>query len=50
MPIGSVDYPTPARRPGFSVLDKSSLIRALDVTPSHWRQELRFVLSEFERA
>ena len=43
-PITTADYPTPARRPAYSVLDKSSLPTGL--TPDHWRQELRAVLKE----
>lgn len=44
-PIGTADYPTPARRPSYSVLDKGSL-SALGLTPAHWRQRLREVLKE----
>ena len=44
-PIATVDYPTPARRPAYSVLDKTSLT-ALGCTPIHWRKRLREVLKE----
>lgn len=44
-PITSAEYPTPARRPAYSVLDKTSLL-ALGLTPVHWRARLRTVLSE----
>ena len=47
-PIATADYPTPARRPAYSVLDKSSLA-ALGLTPVHWRQRLRAVLKEISR-
>ncbi|HEV7137342.1 MAG TPA: dTDP-4-dehydrorhamnose reductase [Steroidobacteraceae bacterium] len=47
-PIATADYPTPARRPAYSVLDKSSLA-ALGLTPVHWRQRLRAVLKEIPR-
>lgn len=43
MPIGSEDYPTPARRPSYSVLDCRPL-RALAGTPPHWRERLRHAL------
>ncbi len=43
-PIATADFPTPARRPAYSVLDKSSLPAGL--APAHWRQELRAVLKE----
>ena len=42
-PIATEEYPTPARRPGYSVLDKRSL-SALGLTPAHWRQRLRETL------
>jgi dTDP-4-dehydrorhamnose reductase len=43
-PIATVDYPTPARRPACSVLDKSATIRRLGIEPIHWRTQLRAVL------
>ena len=42
--IATVDYPTPARRPGYSVLDKRALLSALALEPDHWRVSLRRVL------
>ena len=45
-PITTADYPTPARRPGYSVLDKRSLMAALALEPIHWRVSLRGVLSQ----
>jgi dTDP-4-dehydrorhamnose reductase len=42
--IATVDYPTPARRPGYSVLDKRALLSALALEPDHWRVRLRRVL------
>jgi len=50
IPIGTADYPTPARRPKFSVLDKSSTCTALGLTPRHWRQNLRQVIGEISNA
>ena len=47
-PIAAVDYPTPARRPAYSVLDKTSLTSSLGVTPVHWRKRLRGVLQEMK--
>lgn len=47
-PIPASDYPLPAPRPPYSVLDKASLWRALDWTPSHWRVELRKMLQEMK--
>ena len=44
-PITTAEYPTPARRPSYSVLDKRSLA-AHGLTPIHWRKRLRAVLRE----
>jgi dTDP-4-dehydrorhamnose reductase len=43
-PIRTVDYPTPATRPAYSVLDKTSTWAALGRTPTHWRVNLRLML------
>ena len=48
-PIATVDYPTPARRPAYSVLDKTSLA-SFGLTPIHWRQSLRATLQEVRGA
>lgn len=45
-PIRTQDYPTPARRPAYSVLDKTATWAALGVTPPHWRVALREMLGE----
>jgi dTDP-4-dehydrorhamnose reductase len=42
--ISTSEYPTPARRPPFSVLDKKKSEEALGIRPRHWRQELRSVM------
>lgn len=42
--IATRDYPTPAKRPPYSVLDKSATIAALDCQPIHWRRALRQVI------
>jgi dTDP-4-dehydrorhamnose reductase len=46
-PINTVDYPTPARRPSYSVLDKTETWAALGMTPPHWRVALRRMLDEY---
>ena len=43
-PISTADYPTPAQRPSYSLLDCTATRRALDLEPLHWRQALRRVL------
>ena len=45
IPIATKDYPTPARRPAFSVLNTEST-RALVKTAHHWRHNLRMMLNE----
>lgn len=49
-PIATEDYPTPARRPAYSVLDKRSLLDALGIPARHWRVNLRLVLREIAAA
>lgn len=44
LPISSTEYPTPARRPGFSLLDKSDAW-AITGIPRHWRAELRAAIA-----
>lgn len=44
LPIPTSAYPTPAKRPHYSVLDKSDTIAALGYAPPHWRTSLRDVL------
>lgn len=36
-PIPTSEYPLPARRPAYSVLDKHDSWRAIDYLPPHWR-------------
>lgn len=48
-PIATEEYPAPARRPSYSVLDKRSLV-SLGFTPFHWRERLRGVLKEVASA
>ena len=45
-PIITADYPTPARRPAFSVLDDSTTRSLLGDRPPHWRVNLRRMLQE----
>jgi dTDP-4-dehydrorhamnose reductase len=49
-PIASQDYPTAARRPAYSVLDKRTTLAALGVRTVHWRERLRTVIQELSRA
>lgn len=49
-PITTEEYPTPARRPAYSVLDRATLLSALSVKDCHWRSKLRAVLKEISNA
>lgn len=44
-PVTTADFPTPAARPGFSVLDKTTSWQQLGVQPVHWRVRLREALA-----
>ena len=47
-PIKTSEYPTPAKRPKYSVLDKTSTCNALGHTPPHWRESLKKMLIELK--
>lgn len=44
LPITSADYPTAARRPPYSILDKRDTERLLGIAALHWRRALRDTL------
>jgi len=48
-PIKAVDYPTPAARPAYSVLDKSQTWGDLDVEAVYWRDALTVMLVAYSR-
>jgi dTDP-4-dehydrorhamnose reductase len=45
-PITTADYPTPANRPAFSLLDCRATREVLGEEPVHWRTNLRLMLDE----
>ncbi len=47
-PITTADYPTPASRPCYSVMDKTTTWKALDMQSDHWRVALRKMLLELK--
>lgn len=48
IPINTSDYPTLARRPHYSVLDKTSTFAILGGPTPHWRANLRAMIAEIK--
>ena len=46
LPIPACEYPTPAKRPAFSVLDKEQTYSHINIPKQHWRVQLRKTLTE----
>ena len=49
-PLNSGQYPTPATRPHYSVLDKTRTWASLGEIAPHWRLALRHMLAELANA
>lgn len=47
-PIQTADYPTPAKRPAYSVMDKSKTEKALGYSLPHWQESLGNMLKELK--
>jgi dTDP-4-dehydrorhamnose reductase len=47
-PIPTSAYPTPAKRPAYSVLDKSKTFEDLELSPKHWRHQLKSMMLELK--
>jgi dTDP-4-dehydrorhamnose reductase len=50
IPISTADYPTPARRPSYSLLDCAASRTTLGLQPLHWRAALHQVLLAASRS
>lgn len=48
-PLRTEDYPTPARRPAYSVLDKTRALAELGCERRHWRVALGLMLDELHQ-
>jgi len=46
IPITTAEYPTPAKRPAYSVLSSAKISAVLGDYPPHWRQGLREMLKK----
>jgi dTDP-4-dehydrorhamnose reductase len=46
LPIPTSAYPTPAKRPAFSVIDKSSAEEVSGLNTTHWRKQLSSMMDE----
>jgi len=45
-PLRTDQYPTPAQRPSYSVMDITRTAERLNLQPSHWHAELKQMMSE----
>jgi dTDP-4-dehydrorhamnose reductase len=48
IPITTSEYPTPAKRPGYSVLACEKISKLVGTYSPHWRQGLRLMLKELQ--
>ncbi len=48
IPITTKEYPTPATRPSYSVLNCAKISAVMEPHPPHWRQSLREMLQELQ--
>lgn len=46
LPIRTEDYPTPAKRPHYSVLDKTKIKNELGIIIPHWKESLELCLQK----
>ena len=49
-PINTSEYPTPAQRPKYSLLNTQNTANVLDRNPIHWRKNLRNILIEYKNS
>ena len=49
IPITTSEYPTPAKRPGYSLLDCTDTRNVLELEPNHWQKELAIVMSQIPK-
>ncbi|BAQ64891.1 dTDP-4-dehydrorhamnose reductase [Geminocystis sp. NIES-3709] len=49
LPIFTSEYPTPAKRPAYSVLSTKKITQELDITPSYWQDSLNRYFIKFNK-
>lgn len=49
IPVNTSDYPTPAQRPSYSVLDKQATWCTLEIEACHWRTGLKAMLTAYKK-
>jgi len=49
IPIETAQYPTPAKRPHYSVLNKTKIKKQFELKISHWRDALKYCIEEVQR-
>ena len=50
IPVTTAEFPTPATRPGFSLLSIDESANKLGIVPDHWRANLRHMLEQLIHA
>ena len=50
VPLTTQDFPTPAKRPAYSVLNKEKICAAYGIRLKDWRQSLQECIAKFENA
>lgn len=48
-PIKTKEYPTPAKRPKYSLLDFENTSKILNLEPNHWRKNLKEILTNYNK-
>lgn len=48
LPVKTTEYPTPAKRPSYSVLDKTKIKERYDLTIPYWRDGLRHCIQRLK--
>lgn len=47
-PVRSVEFPTPAKRPNFSVLDKTKIKKSFNINIPYWRDSLQVCIQKLK--